>query len=515
MSLTDAGRVGGDEIRSQKLFWACFISLIATAFAFMLRIMLMDTWEAEFALSQTEKGQIFGAGLWPFGVSIVLFSLFIDKIGYGKAFVFAFICHVAFALMVYFADETNGYQMLYWGSVIGALGNGTIEAAINPVIATVFRKDKTKWLNILHAGWPGGLVITGIVMLTLPEGIEWRTKILLILIPTVIYGVMMIGMRFPVSERVAAGVTHRDMLKEVGWGGALLVTFLISAELCNAFAVDPDARKWVVIGSVLLFTGIYAAYVKHFGRPMFVFLLLVMVLLATTELGTDSWIKDLLGPTMNEVFGIDSGWVLVYTAFLMMVLRLFCGPIVEALRPLGILAVSSALAAIGIYALGTVDAAILIFLAATVYGIGQTFFWPTTLGLVSERFPRGGAMTINVIAGVGMLGVGVLGNPWLGNVQDRHIADALKAEKPAIYEQYVTVPKTSVFGEYKALDAEAVKKADDATKKAINDTKDVGKRSAMRAVVILPLLMLLCYIGLMFYFRGRGGYRALDVHAGD
>lgn len=498
----------GSTLLDHKLFWACFISLIATAFAFMLRVMLMDTWALEFNLSETEKGQVFGAGFWPFGISIVVFSLFIDRIGYGKAFAFAFACHIGFAVMTYFA---TGYDMLYWGSVIGALGNGTIEAAINPLIATVFWRHKTKWLNILHAGWPGGLVVTGFVMLLLPASIEWRTKILLILIPTLAYGVMMLRMHFPVSERVAAGVSHRDMVREMGWAGAFIVAFMVMSELSNTFGLD-DWLKWSLIVAITLAA---AAYVRSFGRPMFVFLLLVMILLATTELGTDAWIKDLMKPVIASVFGIDSGWVLVYTAFLMMMLRFFSGPIVKALQPLGILAASSALVAVGIFSLSVVDAAGMIFIAATIYGIGQTYFWPTTLGFVSEQFPRGGAMTINVIAGVGMLGVGVLGNAWLGYVQDSEIASELRQNKPAVYAKYTAPEKDSVFGSYVPLDKKAIDAAPPADKEAITEVQNVAKKSALQVVGFLPLIMLACYLALIFWFKARGGYKPVHLHPSE
>jgi hypothetical protein len=249
------------------------------------------------------------------------------------------------------------------------------------------------------------------------------------------------------------------------------------------------------------------------------------LLLATTELGTDAWIKDLLGPAINQAFSIDGAWVLVYTATIMLVLRASCGPIIERLKPLGVLAASSGLVAIGIFWLSVLggDAgagAVLIILAATIYGVGQTFFWPTTLGFVSEQFPRGGAMTINVIAGVGMLGVGVLGNPWLGNVQDRAVTEVLAAESADLHERYATAEKDSMFGSYRALDANAVESASSEDLAAINSAQVAGKMEALRSVVVLPLLMLAAYIALMLYFRTKGGYHPVlladpdaDAHA--
>ena len=62
------------------LFWACFIAIVATAFGFVVRTQVIADWGRQFDLSKTEQGQIFGVGLWPFAVSIVLFSLVIDKV---------------------------------------------------------------------------------------------------------------------------------------------------------------------------------------------------------------------------------------------------------------------------------------------------------------------------------------------------------------------------------------------------------------------------------------------------
>src|SRR5690606_2124482 len=122
-------------------------------------------------------------GFWPFAVSIVLFSLIIDKIGYGTAMAFAFVCHTLSVVLTIFA---TGYDMLWYGTFIAALGNGTVEAVINPVVATLFNKEKTKWLNILHAGWPGGMVVGGIIAVGLGiVGIDsWQVKVGLVLLPT-------------------------------------------------------------------------------------------------------------------------------------------------------------------------------------------------------------------------------------------------------------------------------------------------------------------------------------------
>ena len=187
-----------------------------------------------------------------------------------------------------------------------------------------------------------------------------------------------------------------------------------------------------------------------------------MIPLATTELGTDAWIKDLMGPAMGKI-GLDGIWVLIYTATVMMLLRLKAiGDLSKRFSPLQILAFSSIFAACGIYFLSVSSVSPWFILgAATVYGIGQTFFWPCTLGLVAEQFPKGGALTINAIAGVGMLGVGIIGTPLLGNLQDTQIYKTLKTNQPEYYQEFILEEnKNSIFGEYQQLDQESMKKLD-------------------------------------------------------
>jgi MFS family permease len=490
----------------KRLFWACFLALIATAFGFIVRSMIIDTWGVQFGLSETEKGQIIGAGLWPFALTIVLFSLVIDSIGYGRAMAFAFVCHIASAAILITA---KGYTALYWGSFIGALGNGTVEAVINPVVATMFHREKTKWLNMLHAGWPGGLVIGGLMTLALGQDSDWHYKVAIIFIPVIGYGIMMLGKKFPVHERVAAGVSYQAMLKEVGAIGALIVIALMTFEVGRTFEWSNNV-KYVIIA--VLTIG-YGVYVRSLGRPLFIFLLFIMMPLATTELGTDSWITDLMAPEMAKL-NLQAGWVLVYTSFIMMLLRFCAGPIVHKLSPLGLLAASAAIAAVGLVALSK-SAGIGILLAATLYGFGKTFFWPTMLGVVAERFPKGGALTLNSIAGVGMLSVGIVGAVFLGYFQDSSTDKQLAAydaqNKTDFHSKYVTLEKTSIFGKYVALDADKVKAAPDADKAVLTETGNQAKKGALMAVAIFPCIMLVCYLILIGYFKSQGGYNAIHM----
>ncbi|MEO1999509.1 MAG: MFS transporter, partial [Planctomycetaceae bacterium] len=457
-------------------------------------------------LSETQKGEIFGAGLWPFAISIVLFSLVIDRIGYGSAMVFAFICHVLQAVCLMFATD---YNTLYIGSVIGALGNGTVEAVINPVVATMFPKEKTKWLAILHAGWPGGLVIAGLFFIGADSQNITDPRILVgvIFVPVILYGILLWGRSFPVQERVQAGVSFREMLQEPGILSWSVVVALIVVEVSRVFELTTNVSFG--IAAILIIP--FALYVRAAGRFMFFILVLVMMPLATTELGVDSWSTELMKDVFNAL-GANAGWVLVYTSLIMMILRFFAGPIIHALPPLKLLALSSLVAAVGVFSLGSEAASgfTLILICATIYGLGKTFFWPAMLGVVSEQYPKGGALTLNMVSGCGMLAVGIVGGPWLGFVQDKAISEEVQTAQIAVLED----TSNSYLGrfEYKAVDTKKVEALQDPGKeKALKDIQASGKKTALRTAAILPIVMMLVYICLIAYFEQRGGYKPVEL----
>jgi len=523
MSNGDNGSGQDAGVRQNWLFWACFAALVTTSFGFIVRAMVIGDWAKQFNLSETQSGEIFGVGLWPFAISIVLFSLVIDRIGYGKAMVFAFVCHVASAIITVCAPlmlpgpgadatalkagQDAGYWMLYIGNFVVALGNGTVEAVINPVVATMYSREKTKWLNILHAGWPGGLVLGGILAIGMGAQTDWRYKVCLIFLPTLVYGIMLLGQKFPVQERVKAGVPYKSMLQEAGILGAVIVVTLMVREVGRVFSWGTYTQ--LAVGAILVLG--YGAYVKALGRLMFIFLVIIMMPLAITELGTDSWITALMEPEMAQL-GLPAGLVLVYTSAIMMIMRFFAGPIVHKLSPLGLLAVSSLVAALGLVALSA-STGVAILLAATLYGFGKTFFWPTMLGVVSERFPKGGALTLNSISGVGMLTVGVVGTALLGNIQDKTIDGRLQEKHPEVHAKIIDAEKMSVFGAYSPVNQQKVDRLPEAERTQVQTVRDEAKKAALAGVAGFPVFMLVCYLILILYFRAKGGYKA-EVLAG-
>lgn len=495
-----------------RLFVACSVALVSTAFGFIIRAFLINEWQVIFNLSRTQIGSIQGAGLYPNALAMIFFSLIVDRIGYGRVIAFAWVAHVASAIITITA---TGYHGLYWGTFIFALAGGAVEAAINPVIATLYPRTKTQHLNMLHASWPGGMVVGGVLAILLGTigGVDaWRWKVSLYLIPTFIYAFLMLGKKFPVQERVAAGVSYLEMFNEFGLAGCLIVSVFAAYALDEILQVLGSHLPGAALVLIpLLITAAVATRIRSFGRPLFIFLLLVMILLATTELGTDSWIAALLEPVLRE-FGANAGkYVIIYTSVIGFALRFWSGPITRRFSPLGLLTLCAAVASAGLFWLGHATAAGMVFLAATCYGFGKTFFWPTTLGAVSELFPKGGALTLNTIAAVGAISVGVLGNPLLGTMQD-HFLDKNLARQDFALHQKIAAPVQTKYGlKYQPLDQAKIESLSPAERSEVDQLLTANNQATLAKVAALPALMFVCYAGLLVYFKGRGGYSPVRI----
>ncbi|MGZ0655456.1 MFS transporter [Coraliomargarita sp. W4R72] len=401
------------------------------------------------------------------------------------------------------AAQARAWNYLYWGSVILGLGNGTVEAFINPVVATLFKDEKSKWLNILHAGWPGGLVIGGVMAIGLGDIVadDWRILIGLMFLPAMVYVVVLAKVQFPVNERVAAGSSYREMLGELGVSGAFIAFYLIFSQLGDVFAWT-SALTWGLIAVSVIGYGFYC---RSFGNPLLLVLVIIMMPLATAELGTDSWISALMEKPMH-LAGWDATWVLVYTSAIMMVLRFNAGPVINKFGPLGLLALCSGLAIIGLNLLSFARGVLFIFFSATVYGVAKSYFWPTMLGLVAEQTPKGGALTLNATAGIGMLTVGILGGPFIGYLQESSVTAAIQEDMPAVYEQ-VTQESDYLLGHYTALDLNAVQVLPEELQEQTAEIRERETQGALARMSMFPAFMLVAYFCLIGYFKARGGYK--------
>jgi MFS family permease len=540
---------------AQRLLWAGFMAILAAGVGFSIRAGILGQWAEQYGFTQTELGAITGGGLTGFGIIILLSSLIADRIGFGTLMFIAFVMHLvsaALTLATGAAFEAGGkplaFQCLFWGMFLFAIGNGIAEAVVNPLVATLFPKQKTHYLNILHAGWPGGLIIGGLASYFMAgsaatKPVAWQTQISLFLVPVVLYGLMMLGQRFPRSEASLSGVKYRDMLGELGLLGAAIICGLLALFFKSDLGLSPLVAGGLGAGLLVAFG---AATGFRLGHLLLAFLMLIHALVGYVELGTDSWIAKITGAIMaSEASGL---LLFVYTSGLMFLLRFFAGPIVERISPLGLLAVSAAFGAAGLTLLGNAQGAVMCVVAATIYGIGKTFLWPTMLGVVSEQFPKGGAITIGAIGGVGMLSAGLLGGPGIGFLQDVNASAALRQADPDVYERYKAEAENSfLWLQTVGLDGAKVGVLSDDGREAtraldlleeqqskpeaianqralvtwwqdvarpqaghdkplVEDAGLTGGRRALTLTAYVPAAMFACYLLLIGLFQLRGGY---------
>ncbi|MDX1964904.1 MAG: MFS transporter [Pirellulales bacterium] len=505
-----------DQSKRFQIFLASFLTLIAAGMGFSARGGIKDLWGAQYGFTNTEIGQISGMGLAGFGLVILAASLFADRVGYKVLMLLAFLCHLISGGIMLAATplfESQGQGAAYWclflGMFIFSVGNGLAEAAINPLVATLYPNAKTHYLNILHAGWPGGLVLGSLVtMVSGNMGVKmWEVPMLLFLVPTVIYGFITIKEHFPEPETKTAGISYGEMFSQ-------------------------------------------------FSSPILLFLLLIHACVGYVELGTDSWIQ-----TITNKFSDGQGPILfIYASTLMFFLRFFAGPIVERINPIGLLLVSAIFGAVGLYLISNSATVLMVWITMTIYALGKTFLWPTMLGVVGDKFPRGGAVTMGAMGGIGMLSAGLLGDPGIGYKQDffatqnltvdnnyQETFDRFKSSKengflffPKIFgldgakKEVILDPSKSGPGtilqdtidkltkQNKLTDAhevlalqkwwESAKSYADVDKPKIEAADTFGGRMALRITAAVPAFMAVCYLILFLYFQATGGYKMEHLH---
>ena len=361
-----------------RLFVASCISLVTTAMVFAIRGDIEPAMSAAFQLTAQQMGLIWSPAFWAFTIAIFVSGALVDVVGMRLLHILSAVGYLIGVVLVLVAPyptgpvasifDTTGTTMLYVGFFTMGLSQGFVEGVINPLVATIHSDEKTKKLNMLHAWWPGGMIIGGLLTYALGTmGAAWQIKLSLILVPAAIYLFMAFAESYPNTERVTSNISTSDMWREA-------------------------------------------------ARPMFLLLFACMWLTAAVELGPDQWFPSV----MSSLTGTQGILFLVYTAGVMFVLRTYFAGIAHR-SPIGTLVVCSVLVAVGLYWLGSLQpgvSPVIAFAAATLFGIGKTYFWPTMLGITAERFPRGGALLISVMGGAGMLSVAVV-LPMMGGRIDQ------------------------------------------------------------------------------------------------
>lgn len=353
----------------RRLFVASCLSLLTTSMVFAIRGDIEADLSSAFHLTKEQMGLIWGPAFWGFTLAILVSGAIVDAVGMRALHVLSSLGYIGGILLVLFAPRpegpvasifgSTGTLVLYAGFLAMGLSQGLVEGVINPLVATIFNEEKTYKLNVLHAWWPGGMIVGGLTALLLTQlGAGWQVKLATILVPAAGYLAMILGQPYPKTERVASNVSTGEMFKQA-------------------------------------------------MNPMFLLLFACMWMTAATELGPDQWFPSI----MRELTGLQGVLFLVYTAGLMFVLRFFFGGLAHRYSPFGVLMGCSILAAGGLYWLGSLSSGttpLVAFLAATMFGIGKTYYWPTMLGITSELFPRGGALLLALMGGAGMLSIAVV-----------------------------------------------------------------------------------------------------------
>lgn len=360
-------------IKRNQLFVASCLALLVTSLSFGIRAGLLNTWAHEFALTQEEIGIITGTAFWGFPLAIVIGGIVVDIIGMKKLLIAAFIFH---ALGIFLTIIASGFWPLFISTLLIGIGNGTVEAACNPLVASLYPNNKTTRLNYFHLWFPGGIVIGTLIVSFFGQYVadsiylsNWRTLVGVMFIPTILYGIMFFRLSFPVTERVASGISTSQMYK-----------------------------------SLL--------------KPLFLVMMVLMLGTAITELFTGQWIDVLLkNVTDNAIL------LLTIETGVMVLGRGLAEPVVHRLSPQGVLLMSSILAAIGLYLLGH-STGNMLFVGAIVFGMGVCYFWPTMIGFVAENLPETGAVGLNFMGGAGMFAVSVY-MFFMGGYYDKLVAQQL------------------------------------------------------------------------------------------
>ena len=334
------------SINRTQLFRASCLSLLVTSLSFGIRAGILDKLGSDFHLDATQLGSITATAFWGFPLAVVIGGIVVDIIGMKRLLVLAFLFHLAGILLTIFA---GGFWTLFISTLTIGIANGTVEAACNPLVTSLYPESKTTKLNHFHLWFPGGIFIgTLIVLLFVKLGLSWQLQVGTMLIPTLIYGYLFSKLDFPVTERVSSGVSMAGMYKAL-------------------------------------------------ASPLFIFMFVCMCGTAITELYTEQWVPVLLKAIGNPIL------IVTATSGVMVLGRGLAKPVLQQFAPQTLLLMSATIAAIGLYLFYTSTGNV--FVNAIVFGIGVCYFWPTMLGFVNTNLPKTGAIGLNLMGGAGMLAV--------------------------------------------------------------------------------------------------------------
>jgi fucose permease len=518
-------------VHRRTLFFGICLALIPTGASFALLSNVMGQLKEEFILTNYQVGLVGGAALWGMAISLLVLGPLLEGYGMKKGAVLAFLGHILGLTLLISAvglrdSPGTAFTVLMCGAILLAGGNGMIEVVGNPLTAALYPSDKTTKLNLFHAFFPMAILTASIVgyalnqMQTVAGGFfhHWTFQLGIVYVPMIVYGIMLLPQKFPPTENTAAGIPVRDMFRYT------------------------------------------------LTHPLMYALLLVMAVAISLELGSGRWI-----PEVFARLNVPGILLLSWIAFIMMTLRLFASHFVERLSPPGMLSGAAFFTGTGLMLFSVAQGTLSAFFAATFFGVGVAFFFPTIVGIVSERLPRTGSLGIVLTCGIGLGSAGAVGVPGIGLIGDRQLARYLDADerRGAAIDVLTRAERTLPGYIERARQADAdelrrlgyrtvdVERALEATRHALTDYKATGHiagdavPNALRAIVgsgipaadepliprvtevlnpaegyggqqalrfIAPLtLVLIAFFGAMYlHDRRKGGYRVerLEMAAG-
>ncbi|MCP3929102.1 MAG: MFS transporter [Bacteroidetes bacterium] len=388
-----------ENVNKQRLFVASCLALLVTAMTFAIRAKIEGVFSTDYGLTKEQIGYAFGPAFWGFAIAMFLGGFIIDIVKTKTIVWLAFGMHLVGIVLLLMAKDMTS---LFIANIFIGLGNGSVEAACNPLVATIFPNSKTKMLNKFHVWFPGGIVIGSVLAWLVMDqfDLSWQVLVGLLFIPLAIYGFMFFGQKIPETERVASGVSYKEMLRNIGAPFTITAAVLIMILVASVQSININFESfwpYVIIGLIVVMVIIEGKVINKI-HLLFPFVLFCMLLTASTELGTTQWINALL-----EEKGISQMIILAVVTGIMAVGRFFAGGLVHRLNPTGVLLGSAIFSTIGLWLLSISSGPVMTLVSAAVFAVGVCYFWPTMIGVTSEYIPKSGALGMSVLGGAGFV----------------------------------------------------------------------------------------------------------------